>query len=61
MRGKKRREVMTIWQAMNMFDILIENESRYLVIDRRIQSYMYRMIRQNKYEGDKYKSNRIGG
>lgn len=57
----QRREVMTIWQAMNMFETLIGNESRHFVIDRRIKNYMYRVIRQNrenKYEGDNYRSDR---
>ena len=57
----QRREVMTIWQAMNMFETLIGNESRHFVIDRRIKNYMYRVIRQNrenKYEGDKDRSDR---
>ena len=57
----QRREVMTIWQAMNMFETLIGNESRHFVIDRRIKNYMYRVIRQNrenKYERDNYRSDR---
>ncbi len=52
---------MTIWQAMNMFETLTENESQSLVIDRRIQDYVYKVIRlkrNKKYESDRYAASR---
>lgn len=52
---------MTIWQAMNMFETLTENESQSFVIDRIIQDYVYKVIRLNrnkKYESDSYTASR---